>query len=322
MDITPIRDQDRDALSVLPLAIIPLETKVLREYRMVKNAQLEGVVELFNDQQAGKGHIHPRDLRNDFPSVTPADQKIITNLSELYSYDVYSLRISLREMGINVNASAHLKLSEHKQAELSIYMKPFIKRLILQIFGNNSEVDVSSDLTSLLRNPDTQLVRQHLSAISDKLSIGLQDVPLFLEEYGDIYLSIAYYRQCLEAIAPMVENFVYCTQKILENNQLRQNAELAKTTLRLQKKVLKLRTVLRERFDVFAQSTNDMWQDMSAESFGVFKKLVEDNHAALGGLLCTLSIKMHSWSDKFPTTSSAGPVRWADYIMTDIRQGF
>ncbi|MBT6364180.1 MAG: hypothetical protein HOJ67_18430, partial [Rhodospirillaceae bacterium] len=65
-----------------------------------------------------------------------------------------------------------------------------------------------------------------------------------------------------------------------------------------------------------------MWEDMNAERFGEFKQLVEDNHAALGGLLCTLSVKMNGWHKRFPERKSAGPHQWVDYMMTDMRQGY
>ncbi len=317
-----IRDTDRDSLSILPLSIIPLETKALQEFRLVKNNHLEGVVEMFDDHHAGKGHIHPKNLHNEFSAISGEDTALIEILAKLHSYDVYSLRIRLREMGIKVNDSEHLKLSNSIQQELSVYLQPFIKRLILQIYGDAGEMDETADLTALFKDPDVKVARQKLETISGNLNIQLQEVPIFLEEYGDIYLSISYYRQCLDLIDPAVGNFLYCSNKIKENTQLRQNVELFKVCNRLQRKVEKLRDVLSERFAVFEKTTEMMWRDMSAERFSEFKKLVEDNHAALGGLLCTLSVKMNDWDKKFPNTFSAGPARWADYMMMDIRQGF
>ena len=45
--------EDNDSLHILPLEIVPLRTKSLREARLVKNAHLESMVELFSDAQAG-----------------------------------------------------------------------------------------------------------------------------------------------------------------------------------------------------------------------------------------------------------------------------
>ena len=321
-EIIEIRDEDRDSLSVLPLSTIPLETKGLQEFRLVKNNFLEGVVEMFDDSQTGKGHLSPENLKNEFSNISGHDHSIIAKLADLHSYDVYSLRISLRDMNIQVNDSDHLKLSDDKQEELSFYLQPFIRRLIMQIYGDEDAVDTPTDLTALFQDPDANVVRQKLDTISNELGIELQEVPLFFEEYGDIYLSIAYYRQCLESIDPIVSNFLYCANKILEHPQFKQNEELVKVSRRLHNKTKKIRDVLSERFAVFSQSTEAMWENMSMQQFGEFKKLVEDNHTALGGLLCTLSVKMNDWNRKFPDTYASGPGRWADHIMMDMRQGY
>lgn len=56
-------------------------------------------------------------------------------LSRLTSYDVFSLRIALREPGIEVNDLSALQLSDAKKAQLTVYMKNFTAPLIRQIFG-------------------------------------------------------------------------------------------------------------------------------------------------------------------------------------------
>ena len=192
----------------------------------------------------------------------------------------------------------------------------------MQVYGDAEAVDQSTDLMALFHHPDVEVARQKLKTISEKLNVDLQEVPQFLEEYGDICLSIAYYRQCLDAIRPVVDNFLYCNRAIQKNNQFRHNSEVIKVCTRLERKVAKLAEVLADRFTVFAQSTEAMWQDMNADRFCEFKKLVEDNHAALGGLLCALSVKMDDWHRKFPDTVSSGPARWVDHILNNTRQGF
>jgi len=321
-DINTVRDLDRDSISILPLSSIPLETKGLQDLRLIKNNHLEGVVEMFEGTRSGRGLLLPENLQHEFSTISGHDSAIISKLAELHSYDVYSLRISLREMNVKVNDAEHLKLSKKKQEELSVYLQPFIKRLISQIYGEQETLDVSTDLTALFNDPDAKVVRQKLGVISEKLGIELHEVPLFFEEYGDIYLSIAYFRQCLESIDPIIENFLRCTKEIMEHEQFKQNVELNRVSKRLHNKTKKIREVLAERFAIFSQSTEAMWQNMSAEQFSDFKRLVEENHSALGGLLCTLTVKMQDWDRKFPMNSTAGPGRWSDHIMMDMRQGF
>lgn len=58
-------------------------------------------------------------------------------LGELPSYDVYSLRIALRQQGIDVNDVESLKLSEGKARELKDYMTTFTRPLIMEIYGDS-----------------------------------------------------------------------------------------------------------------------------------------------------------------------------------------
>ena len=44
---------ENDALHILPLSNIPLQIRALRETRLIKNAKLEGVIELYSDAATG-----------------------------------------------------------------------------------------------------------------------------------------------------------------------------------------------------------------------------------------------------------------------------
>ena len=94
--------EDRDAIHVLPLSIIPLKTRTLREARLVKNSKLQGTVELFSEGNAGSGQLLPDQLVEffDFDDDRLQDLDLVNALSALPSYDVYSLRIELRDLGI------------------------------------------------------------------------------------------------------------------------------------------------------------------------------------------------------------------------------
>ena len=165
------------------------------------------------------------------------------------------------------------------------------------------------------------MARDKLKQLSTKLGIQITDVPQFLEDYGDIYLSVAYFRQVMDQLQPTITDFEYSVREILKHPQLRQDPTMARTCQRLMEKVLKLNSVVGERFEIFVRSTDEMWEDINAERFQSFKKLVESNHTAIGGLLCTLNVKMSAWSEKFPFRSAGGPVKRAEFILTDMKQG-
>ena len=143
----PLRDEDRDSLHTLPLSILPVETSSLRKARMIKNAHLYAVVEIFEDQDAGSGQIEIESIGKEFGlSERPPhpDLQLLRKLGLLPSYDVYSLRILLRENGIEVNRQDALKLSPSKTQELTSYMTKFTRPLIQEIYGKEAVVGTGS----------------------------------------------------------------------------------------------------------------------------------------------------------------------------------
>ncbi|MDP6259428.1 MAG: hypothetical protein QGH63_10105, partial [Rhodospirillales bacterium] len=105
-------------------------------------------------------------------------------------------------------------------------------------------------------------------------------------------------------------------------DQFRFNTELVANCKQLLKKIKQLNTVAAERFVMFAQSADEMWEDINEESFVDFKILVESNHTAIGAILCTLTIKMSAWKERFPNRSVGGPIKHAEFIRSEMRQGF
>lgn len=133
-------DSDRDSLHILPLYILPLETVALKRARLIKNVRLKGVIELFEGEQTGSGQIAVEDMAAEFewPEDKPRpDLIMLRKLALASSYDVYSLRLTLRELEIPVNNYDELRLSENKARELSEYMTSFTRPLIMQIYGGD-----------------------------------------------------------------------------------------------------------------------------------------------------------------------------------------
>ncbi|MBT7953838.1 MAG: hypothetical protein HN731_01490 [Rhodospirillaceae bacterium] len=317
-----IRDVDRDAVHTLPLATIPFKTAGLGKTRMIKNSHLQSVIEIFEDDSAGSGQLAVESLHQVYSNIEANDIKLLRSLAKLYSYDVFGLRVQLRNMGIPVNDHDHLKLSSSKQKELAEYMKHFTERLIMEIYGSDDEsVKDYGDVLALFRHPDVNLAREKLRIMSQRLGIDIAGVPKFLEDYGDIYLSVAYFRQCMDSVQPAIDDFESSVEEIINHPQLKQNANLVAVSTRLNDKIQNLNKVAHKRFAVFSQSTDDMWDGITAEKFSGFKELVEANHTAIGGILCTLNVKMGAWMAKFPNKDSGGPVKRADFILTDMKQG-
>ncbi len=320
-----IRDIDRDSLHILPLSILPFETPALHRARLIKNVRLDSVVEFFRDINTGSGQMDIDGLITEFgwPHDPPhPDLVLLRKLATIPSYDVYSLRILLRDHGITVNQVDALKLSDGKIKELSDYMTAFTRPLIMQIYGGDDlSIRNFDDIIALFRDPDIKKAREKLEIMAGKLEIKPSEVPKFLEDYGDIFLSLSYYRQCLDHIEPIIETFLDAMEEIRKNWQLRQDANLIKTCAMIKYTINGLMTSITGRFENFDRTTMDMWNNISAERFRKVEKLIQSYHTTIGGMLCALSLKMNAWSTLFPDRYAGGPFKRSEFIMSEMKQG-
>ena len=318
-----IEDVDRDALHILPLSIIPFQTPSLKRARLIKNARLETVVEFFRGEKTGSGQMDIDDIGKEFGwNRTHPDKAILDKLGGLNSYDVYSLRILLRAHGIEIENHEDLRLSESKNQELTGYMKDFTNPLIVQIYGgDDGTIKEFGDVVGLFKNPDLEKARQKLKIMADKLEIGLDQVPTFLEDYGDIFLSLAYYRQCLDDMEPTVDDFLRSVDDIQSNFQLKGDQHLMETCTRMRSTINGRMAAISGRFESFDLSTRDMWDDLTAERLRKVATMIRSYHTTIGGVLCSLSVKLKAWERLIPKKGSGGPMRRAEFIMSDMKQG-
>lgn len=318
-------DVDRDSLHILPLVILPIQTPGLRRARVIKNARLESVVELFSGVQTGSGQIDIEGLASEFswPADDPhADLSMMRRLGTLPSYDVYSLRVQLRNLQISVIGHDALVLSKKKNEELAGYMSEFTRPLLTRIYGDDDvEIKSFEDVIRLFKDPDVQKARERLKTMAATLEIEVHDIPKFLEDYGDIFMSLAYYRECLDSIAPIVEGFLYSLSEIESNWQLKSDANLIKTCERMRATFNSLFRNVKHRFKEFDDNSRQMWENLSAEQFRRVENMIRNYHVTIGGMLCALTVKMDAWHRLFPSPQAGGPIKRAEFIMTELRQG-
>lgn len=319
-----IRDRDRDSLHVLPLAMIPFEHPGLRRARMVKNARLESVIELFSGEGMGSGQIGVHDVAREFEWSNGGEEKDVSTLhklAELPSFDIYSLRISLREQDITVNDYDDLKLSGSKKRELGIYMQEFTRQLVLQIYGDDDDINDYKDVLALFSHPDIKEAKRKLGIIANKLEIRFDEIPNFFEDYGDVFLSVSYYRRCFDEIAPSIVDFRASVKEIQDAYSLKDSGQLVRNCQRTDFMVNQLVAVVRGRFSNFDISTKEMWSNVSSQSFRRIESMIQGSHKEIGKILCALTVKMDAWTRKFPNRNAGGTMKRAEFISSDIRLG-
>jgi hypothetical protein len=316
-------EEARDALHILPLSAVPLETPGLRRARLVKNVRLQTAVELFNDAHAGSGQVTPAHLPLHFGARTPElDRDLVTinRIAQAASFDVYSLRIELRRLNIDVDGHRALRLSQRKKEQLTKYMCVFTRPLIESVYGPD-EVNVQSvdDLIRMFSAPDVAEVRRRLRMMADRLDIGLPEIPTFLEEYGDIFLSLAYFKQCLDEIVPDVQNFLAWMDGVRTSSEIRRDSRLVRMLDEVNRDLTEITTSITGRFESFDNRSKDFWRDINAHSFRAIRELITAHHVTIGGVLCGLAVKMDLWKARF--ASGGGPVRRLEFIKSEILPG-
>lgn len=319
-------EEAQDSLRVLPLSIVPLDSAALQRANLIKNVALDSVIEFFKDKSAGSGQVLPEQLAQflGWPRGEPhADLDTVQRLARLNSFDVYSLRIELRKVGISVNSHAALRLSEEKSAELAGYMKTFTAPLIQRVFGSaNPDINDYDQLIGMFRSPDREEAMRNLTLLAESLNVELVEVPSFLEDYGDTFLSLAYFRKCLDDVVPKVMNFLEGIIDLRSNHQLKNTPGFVAACDFMEPRLNSIITSMTGRFESFERNTQNMWDNLSAASFQNVRKMITAHHATLGGVLCGLTVKMDAWEEKFgKVPQGAAVIRRSEFIMGDMRRG-
>lgn len=322
-DSDELSDEDRNSLHTLPICILPVTTPVFRRARIVKNSRLELVIEFFSAAGCGRGQMDITGI-NKFLGLEPGaqhpDAKLLQTVASLPSFDVYSLRILLRAKGISIMDNSTLKLSPTKIAELSSYMTAFTRPLIAEVFGGDTRVNGFTDLVGLFRAENADAVRLRLETLANRLGIPVESIPRFLEDYGDIFMSLSYYRHCLDKLLPHVQSFMDGIAMVRDSHQLAHDRGLMQMVTRMEATINGKLSNITGKVESFERSTNDMWRDLTADRFKKIEAATSRYHTSIGGALCALSVKMSAWVNQFPSPSG-GVGRRAAFIMSDMRQG-
>lgn len=314
----------KDSLHILPLAGMPLVTPGLRRARLIKNSHLEGVVELFADAHAGSGQVAPEDLAQvfHFDAQNQPDLLLVRNLSLLSSYDVYSLRVELRRLGIDVENLDDLRLSEAKIREVAPHMSAFTRPLVRSVFGKDDSKDRSlKELMQLFASPDVGAAQRNLAKLSTEMGIQISAIPEFLANYGDVYLSLAYYQSCLNAALPKLRAFMTSLAALKANRNLAQDRGLIAACKEVEQKLTTVTIEVGDILDMFRVQTENMWEQMSEGSLQRMEKMVTGYQSRVGGALCVITVKMDAWVERFPRQDVGGPTMRADFVMNTMRRG-
>jgi hypothetical protein len=314
-------DADRDAIDKLPLTSAPLTSKTLKSAKLIKNARLETTIELYNDSLTGSLQITPKSI-SDFMEVTLRDQDIVNSLAGLYSFDVYSLRANLKRLGVEMTDGDALELSDDMKEKLTVYSMGFVRPLIEKIFEQGTaDLNNKDVLQNIFRDSDVARVRQNLKVMSEKTGMPLTDIPKFIEEYSDLFLSVAYYRYSFEGICADIDR---CLAWVAAARAHRDVSSSPRTIAQCKQVEMILRFLsnsIRERLALFQACFERFWADINRDSFRRMRLQIEENHTSMGSVLCGLVVKISLWKKEFPDDIKGSPTTRAKFVVTELEPG-
>jgi hypothetical protein len=314
-------DADKDAIDTLPLTSVPLSSNTLKSAKLIKNARMETTVELYHDPLAGSLQIAPKSI-SDFMDVTLRDQDIVNSLAGLYSFDVYSLRANLKRLGVEMTDVDALELSDGMKEKLTAYGLGFVRPLVEKIFGQETtDLNNKDVLQNIFRDSDVARVRENLKIMSEKTGMPLTDIPKFIEEYSDLFLSVAYYRYSFENISLDIDR---CLSWVAEARTHRDVSSSPRTLAQCKQVEAILRFLsnsIRERLALFQACFEQFWTDINRDSFHRMRRQIEENHTSMGSVLCGLVVKISLWKKEFPDNIKGSPTARAKFVVTELEPG-
>lgn len=312
------------------MAIVPLETQELLRGRMIKNASLDPAIELYRSSDGVSGQMLLDEFDNEkghhmfgWPDRGEhPDLKVVRSLAALSSYDVYSLRIQFRDLGIEPSSIEYLELSQEKRDSLRLYMQIFTLPLMDLVYGDGDQASHRmQNIVDLFRNPNTELARDNLVRLARSLRVDVSEIPKFLDDFADIYLSLAYYQEYVDDLTPKLITMTEGLHELSTNWQLRQDPHFVTTIARVEGDLNDLLTSVTSRFEAFNQQSDRMWDNITAEKFRMVKDHVISAQKTVGGVLCGLGIKLNAWEERFPKSDVGGPMARAEMLFSEILPG-
>lgn len=315
------RDEaDSDSLAILPLDILPLKTPELAEARMLKTARMDNVVELTSGDGRESGPIAiggiPAFLGGQ-TAVLDKDLRLLEIVGRLASFDVYSLRTELLGLGFAPDP-AKLVLSARKRQELMPYLLNFTRPLLEKVFGDGG--GAPEDLGALFRAADRGAIVSNLRRLAGRLGVPLQAVPDFLDRFGDVFTSIAYFRSCNLGARKVLGDFSGWLMATERMPSVRANPPGLRSVGDVQRVLVELSMHLDDCFANLDRLTAGFWDETTQDGFEDAYRLIEAHHPVLGAVLCGLAVKMDSWLETFPDREGA-PAKRLDWLRQDMLPG-
>ena len=183
------------------------------------------------------------------------------------------------------------------------------------------EVCTLQDVVRLFSDPDNDCALKNMRELADSLNINLSDIPDFLENYAEVYLSLSFFGKCQNDVTSGLGVFsdelrlIACAPCCNVDRSAARSIEHTAENLR------HLHSEVAGILHKFKEQTTEMWQDISAERYQNLKRLIIDSHKKVATNLCAITVKLAAWES---FSSAAGTNTMQDkvnFVVTCISLG-
>lgn len=304
-------------LHSLSLDTLPLVHPMLRKSRMVKNARFESVVELYRDKKSGSGQYYVDTVATmlDLSHREGQDLGLLRNVALLPTFDIFSVRLLLRDIGMDVAISESLPPDIGRAIDAQ--MRKFTIPLLRYVYGSEGHAAADlSHLVLLFRDPDVKRAEEHLKRLADRLKIPVLQVPRFLEDYSDTFLAISFYQHTFFSIKPSVDEFLGSIAALKTHFQ--RSHVVISTLDRVHADFSQLMKSTAKRLNASEQLANLLWGEGLTVPMDTLQSRIREFQFLLGYLMCGIAVKIAAWTTAFPRPQAGTPKKCVELITTDI----
>lgn len=310
-------DAYTSTLHTLSLDTLPLTHPMLRKSRMVKNARFESVVELYRDKKSGSGQQYVDTVATmlGLNHKDGPDLGLLRNIAMLPTFDIFSVRLLLRDIGVSVAVSEPLPPEVGRAIEAQ--MRKFTIPLLRYVYGSDSHAATDlSHLVLLFRDPDGKRAEEHLKRLADRLKIPVLQVPRFLEDYSDTFLAISFYQHTYFSLKPSVDEFLGSIASLKTHFQ--RSHVVISALDRVHADFSQLMKSTAKRLNASEQLANLLWGEGLTVPMDTLQSRIREFQFLLGHLMCGISVKIAAWTNAFPRPQAGTPKKCVELITTDI----
>jgi hypothetical protein len=318
-----INPADQDSIHTLAVMALPVNHPGLRRTRLVKNVRMETRLEMFSGQGVGSGQIAIESIPDHFSgdAALREDMSVLSKLSVLPSFDCYTLRRGLRQQGINVEQETDFKLSDSKIQELFPLMRRITRPLIKHLYGDEDlDVNDTRTLLKLVQNPDHDKVRDRLDRMATTLGVSIAKLPTYLEDFGDLYLSLSYFESYFNELATKITQMLVWSQDVAQSSHLRNDPLSQKVFTDVERRIRYLKDNLDNRFKNLSEVTKVNWDLLDVSMFQKVQRSILAEQIYLATGLCGLVVKIYEWERVFPNAGGS-PDRVLEFVGSELRPG-